>query len=195
MITSSPTPSYNWNHNHFIFFTSFSNFKRQLLVFCSFIVHLGFNVPFLWACHVRSRLFSFVCLLTSSLVVSMLLFFSNGIQSPTPTSHLCSLKHVLFPTFLCATLFDCQSADVLSPIGLLISSMLDYVFWCIHFQPTFCILLTDVIQFLPHTLHFTLSQVSPLATFHTLVSINFLQHINYCSCFSWINALFQPHVA
>ena len=102
----------------------------------------------------RSRLFSFVCLLTSSLVVSMLLFFLNGIRRPTPTSHLCSLKHVLFPTFLCTTLFDCQSADVLSPIGLLISSMFDYVFWCIRFQPAFCILLTDVLQFLPahHTL-------------------------------------------
>ena len=71
----------------------------------------------------RSRLFSFVCLLTSSLVVSMLLFFLNGIRSPTPTSHLCSLKHVLFPTFLCTTLFDCQSADVLSP-------MLDYARLC-----------------------------------------------------------------
>ena len=44
----------------------------------------------------RFRLFSFVCLVMSSLVISMLLFF----LSLTPTSHLCSLKHVLFPTFI-----------------------------------------------------------------------------------------------
>ena len=56
--------------------------------------------------------------------ISMLLFFLNGIRSPTPTSHLCSLKHVLFPTFLCTTLLDCQPADVLSPIGLLILLLL-----------------------------------------------------------------------